>query len=227
MQTKCPNCNTLYQITQQQIQAANGKVRCSNCQQVFNAIADSAVKKSAQPPLSYSQLLSGNSATKERSAIWASLALVCVLLLLMQLLYIGRNQLPQLPIIGRASSGLCSFLVFCRADQQQDATQFELINRELYAHPNIKNALILNVSFTNRASFSQMPPQILVSMSDRHGKTVAQRLFKPSEYLTAKNITDPSAPTTPIKSGASVSFNLNLVDPGQHAAGFEIAFFNQ
>lgn len=35
MQTSCPECQTTFNITQQQLQAANGQVRCGHCYYVF------------------------------------------------------------------------------------------------------------------------------------------------------------------------------------------------
>jgi len=38
MQTKCPHCATLFRVTEIQVNAADGFVRCGACKEVFNAI---------------------------------------------------------------------------------------------------------------------------------------------------------------------------------------------
>jgi len=38
MFTRCPQCETLYRLTNDQVEAAGGKVRCSRCDNVFNAL---------------------------------------------------------------------------------------------------------------------------------------------------------------------------------------------
>ena len=38
MQTQCPHCDTKFRVTETQVQAANGFVRCGVCNEVFNAI---------------------------------------------------------------------------------------------------------------------------------------------------------------------------------------------
>lgn len=38
MQTQCPHCDTRFRVTQTQVNAADGFVRCGVCEQVFNAI---------------------------------------------------------------------------------------------------------------------------------------------------------------------------------------------
>ncbi|MBU0499916.1 MAG: DUF3426 domain-containing protein [Gammaproteobacteria bacterium] len=37
MLTRCPKCDTLFRLTSAQIEAADGRVRCSRCNEVFNA----------------------------------------------------------------------------------------------------------------------------------------------------------------------------------------------
>lgn len=36
--TRCPNCQTQFRVTDQQLGIANGKVRCGNCMKIFNAV---------------------------------------------------------------------------------------------------------------------------------------------------------------------------------------------
>ncbi len=40
MHTQCPHCNTLFNISEEQLNAANGKVRCGFCYRIFNAQCD-------------------------------------------------------------------------------------------------------------------------------------------------------------------------------------------
>ena len=38
MQAECPHCQTIFKLTEQQLQIADGMVRCGMCQEVFNAL---------------------------------------------------------------------------------------------------------------------------------------------------------------------------------------------
>ena len=38
MYAQCPECMTFFRVTSDQLRAAEGKVRCSKCQNVFNAV---------------------------------------------------------------------------------------------------------------------------------------------------------------------------------------------
>jgi predicted Zn finger-like uncharacterized protein len=37
--TRCPNCDTTFRVTTQQLQASGGQVRCGQCQKIFDAFA--------------------------------------------------------------------------------------------------------------------------------------------------------------------------------------------
>src|ERR1035437_4029133 len=38
METRCPGCQTIFRVTSVQLKARAGKVRCGECQEVFNAL---------------------------------------------------------------------------------------------------------------------------------------------------------------------------------------------
>jgi len=45
MQTECPNCHTVFRVTEAQLDIAEGMVRCGFCKHVFNARPDSDVSE--------------------------------------------------------------------------------------------------------------------------------------------------------------------------------------
>ena len=50
MKTRCPNCQTSFRITPEQLKARVGKVRCGQCQTVFNAL-DSLLEEAEAAPV--------------------------------------------------------------------------------------------------------------------------------------------------------------------------------
>lgn len=46
--TRCPHCQTRFRVTEKQLGAAGGKVRCGQCRQVFNAL-DNAESEAPEP----------------------------------------------------------------------------------------------------------------------------------------------------------------------------------
>lgn len=51
MLTRCPKCRTAFRVTSEQLKARQGRVRCGECQEVFNAL-DTLIE--ASPPLAAS-----------------------------------------------------------------------------------------------------------------------------------------------------------------------------
>jgi len=48
LQTQCPNCQTRFRVTDEQLGIAKGKVRCGNCMSVFNAIEHQVIPATGQ-----------------------------------------------------------------------------------------------------------------------------------------------------------------------------------
>jgi len=49
LQTQCPNCQTRFRVTEEQLGIAKGKVRCGNCMKVFNAIEHQVIPGGEKP----------------------------------------------------------------------------------------------------------------------------------------------------------------------------------
>jgi predicted Zn finger-like uncharacterized protein len=50
MYTRCPQCETVFRVTPQQLQASSGQVRCGKCQEVFDAFAALSAQLPAPEP---------------------------------------------------------------------------------------------------------------------------------------------------------------------------------
>jgi predicted Zn finger-like uncharacterized protein len=96
--TRCPNCDTTFRVTTQQLQASGGQVRCGHCQKIFDAFATltaqepqiasqepddsaaeqseehrSALESSERPPVADSPIIRNDRAQLERPDPAASL----------------------------------------------------------------------------------------------------------------------------------------------------------
>ena len=49
--TQCPHCKASFKVSEDQIAAANGRVRCGACMNIFDAIAYSISKIESDPAL--------------------------------------------------------------------------------------------------------------------------------------------------------------------------------
>lgn len=225
MQTQCPACNTIFKVSQSQLAKADGLVRCGQCQYIFNGRDHLQGKnqppgagKTASPEMFKHMLLGKRKASRRAVAGWSTGIFIASLCLVLQLVYLQRNRLADHPKIGPLVINACNRIPGCALAARRDVSQLQLVSRNVYSHPNVKGALMINAVIVNGANFSQPFPVLLVSMSDVHGKVVAERYFHPAEYL-------PESPDSRgMPPGKAVPVSLEVMDPGQNALAFELDF---
>ena len=103
----------------------------------------------------------------------------------------------------------------CRLPARVDMSLMQLVKQKVYSHPNVPNALVINVSFVNNADFEQQLPLLHMLLSNRVGRTVARRDFAPADYLPNWQQGD----TIPANQQFDVTVEVN--DPGRDAQSFE------
>lgn len=151
------------------------------------------------------------------------LGLGCItlaVLLSAQFLYFHRDLLGQQPFLASIIEDVCD-TVGCEIEPLRDVDRIEIINRNVFSHPNVADALMITATFANVAPFPQPYPVMQVSLTDLQGRTVATRRFSPREYL---NNAGKSA--TLMKPGVPVDVNVEVQDPQNGAMAFEFAFFD-
>lgn len=225
MQTQCPACNTVFNVSKTQLVKADGLVRCGQCQYIFNGrdrllgkSGTPATGKTDTPEILKHMLLGKRKASRLGTAGWSAGIVVAALSLILQFTYLQRNRLADHPQAGAIVTDVCKRIPGCELAPKRDLSQLQLVSRNVYSHPNVEAALMINAIIINAANFSQPFPVLLVSMSDVHGKVVAERYFPPAEYL-------PENPgSSGMQPGKAVSVNLEVMDPGQNALAFELDF---
>lgn len=320
--TQCPHCDTVFQVNDEQLQVAQGRVRCGCCQGVFDALAhpyekaDEHAVAAPQEPRASAQtwesdepddtpyiIASRNddpwtsqeselpddvdtvtenpgavasqeaveaavtapetSATesdtsepteavpekapadtlvetlppidivdvlreqlgvdapppaKARSIAWPLLAVLLMLSLAGQYLFFARADLAQYELLRPWLQRACSYLG-CELPLRHAPEQIELLSRDVISHPRIRNALLINVTFVNRASYAQVYPVLQISLSNESGAVVAMRRFQPEEYLAQG--TRIAAGMVP---GAPVRVVLEVAEPKHGATSFQFEF---
>lgn len=94
-----------------------------------------------------------------------------------------------------------------------------LASSEMHSHPTLDEALILNATVVNRADREQPFPALQITLFDAQNQPLAARVFGPEEYLPSTSDLDSGMPP-----GAYLPVIMELMDPGQHAVGFEMKF---
>ncbi len=135
-----------------------------------------------------------------------------------QTIYYQRYQLVEQPRYQQQVMTLCRFLP-CAENQFSSTDQIRLLERNVFTHPVIDDALMVTGAFVNQAPFAQKAPELLISLFDVRGNLIANRLFKPAEYLLSDRTRDRIDP------GKPVQFRLEVVDPGINALTYEFEFF--
>ena len=244
MRTQCPDCSTIFKISQPSLEAAEGLVRCGECGEVFNAlgtlIRDPAAPAQTKPKPAQENLDLGletltdhpthhgfftddernpNSAVTTRSLNWLWITGTALLIpaLLFQVIYWQRDALATVSSLRDPMESMCEFLS-CEIKPLRDLARIELVSRNVYSHPNDEEALIISATLINNANYKQPYPIITISMANVRGKTLVWRDFTPEEYLSADDTNDMMEP------GAPLNLALEVVDPGSDVMTFEIDF---
>ena len=150
--------------------------------------------------------------------IWFIGILLLLAIGIAQAFYYQRYQLIEDPRFQQQVINLCRILP-CAETDFSSAEQIRLLERNVFTHPVTADALMVTGSFVNQAPFTQKMPDILISLFDVQGKLIANRLFKPAEYLLENKTRGVIAPEQPVQ------FRLEIVDPGTDALTYEFEFF--
>jgi len=146
-------------------------------------------------------------------------ALVLALLIASLYLFRERARLYNNPQIRPIYENFCS-VVGCTVPLPFDPEQMGLMRRSIYPHPEVEDALVINVVIKNKANFAQRYPVLVIRLEETSGKPLATRDFPPQEYLEPRIWRD----STTIDAGAAISITLEIKDPGEKAGSFTLKF---
>lgn len=153
-----------------------------------------------------------------RTVAWGLGSLLLISSLALQLTWHYRDQVVHITYGQQILAHICK-LAGCNAPQRRDTSRIQIEHRDLRAHPEISNALLLQLGIANHAAFDQPFPDLQLSLFNDNEKLIAGRRFKPSEYL----------PTGLQHNGVmrrsqTISVALELLDPGKDVTGFKFDF---
>jgi predicted Zn finger-like uncharacterized protein len=247
MQAECPFCHTVFRLTATQLEIAEGMVRCGVCHEVFNALEKNAPAsakdsnaKDDQGTKSTAEFSSPTDKLFEEQSklipdsfripevhqtrppltniVWALAIMLVSASLVVEYMWFNRNQLLDDHVLKPSVMKMCSF-VDCEIMAMRNTDQIEMLTRNIYSHPNVKDALMVSITMINHAEFAQPHPVVQIDFSDVRGKVIAARRFSPDEYFqVAKENLRLLEPKKP------VSFGLEIQDPGDQAMTYEFTF---
>ncbi|WP_417779284.1 DUF3426 domain-containing protein [Stutzerimonas xanthomarina] len=109
--------------------------------------------------------------------------------------------------------------VGCKLPPRVDISQIKSSNLVVRSHPDFAGALVVDAIIYNRAPFAQPFPLLEVRFADIQGQTLAQRTFKPGEYLSGELAGQREMP-----SQIPIHIALDILDPGITAVNYSLAF---
>lgn len=107
----------------------------------------------------------------------------------------------------------------CDLPLYDDLPAIEPSNLSVRSHPNRADAIMVQVQIRNTAPFEQAFPVMIVGFNTADNELIALREFSPAEYLQGEL---PESATMPVM--APVPINLSLMDPGEDAVNYTLAF---
>lgn len=244
MFVECPRCHALYRISQQQLDAANGWVRCGECSHVFEAqetlyeeekqylqpprppldepAATDRATEAATTPKWRTQPDKGLTNHRRKSGwstfLWSMGIIALLLFLGGQYLLINRNQLAKMPALRPWLTRLCD-LRACTLPPEKALDRIALLSRNIFTSPNHAHVMTMEATIENRAPFAQPYPILQISFSDLRGHVIAIGRFKPSQYLPHD-----INPRQLMPSNTPIAVNVSFSDPGPQAISYEFSF---
>ncbi len=248
MNTRCPHCHTVFRVAQAQLDAAGGRVRCSQCRRVFDARArlqkelplsgvasdGGTLQQGEQPALGLgdppagtvsgvllSDLGSGASVRPRRSR--GAFAAWTAANLALVVVLCGQLLFAQRTVFAQQPAlrpvlEPMCQLAGCALPAMRAVDRIELLHRDVYRHPTREDALLVDATIVNKAGFAQPYPMFTVGLGDRRGRTLSRRSFRPSEYL------DEHSAGARMDPGLPVRVTLELAAPDHPARTFEFGF---
>ena len=113
-----------------------------------------------------------------KDLVWSLAILVLTASLFVEYTWFNRNELIRNPQLRPLITQFCS-IADCGPMNLREPGEIEMTTRNIYTHPNVKNALMISGTLINHAPFEQPYPNILIDFSNVRGEVTASRIFTP------------------------------------------------
>ncbi|MCW8932851.1 MAG: DUF3426 domain-containing protein [Gammaproteobacteria bacterium] len=138
---------------------------------------------------------------------WLAGSIILLLLLSAQYLHVNSSKFAQNPNVRPLLETLCP-ITNCSLPLTKTPRKIVTVNHDVRSHPTVNNALEIQLSFKNKANYTQGYPILEITFSNPLGEVIARRKFSPEEYLTGD-----IQYARGMKAQQSQEINLKIVDP--------------
>lgn len=243
--TRCPACATAFRVQASQLAAHSGTVRCGKCGELFNGVAALVeqaeegllLEPSPQLGLFDPSRRPAEPATLEedvaappfmadprpaRRALWATLAVLALLVLAGQGLYRYRAEAAAMLPAARAPFAALCAAFGCEVALPRRPELMSIDSSELQADGRREGLIALNAVIHNRAGFAQDYPSLEVTLTDEGDHPVLRRVLAPRDYLDARGRELAAQGIAP---GSEASVRLLLDTSRTRATGYRLYLF--
>ena len=184
------------------------------------AAADEAQPVAEQPATPAFLRKADSQKTRRRAVLFGIGALLLAIVLVAQLAAAFRAEiLVRLPQARPALTGLCK-IFRCTVGWPARGELLAVVGSELQALPGT-SAFELTAVVRNRGNMTLALPAIELTLSDTLNRTVARRVFSPSDYLAGQS--DPQGRLLAgLEAGADLTVRIAFEARGVNAAGFAV-----
>lgn len=194
--TRCPSCTTAFRVSDAQLQARAGQVRCGRCGAMFDALAaltsdpgagtgaaDAPRTVPGNPVLPGPAFDFGPPDRTRRSRLWWVAIAVATLALAVQVAYYHRTDVVLLfPETKPVVEQFCAKFD-CEIPQPRRVELLSIESSDLQADNASPNVMVLTATLRNRAGFVQAFPALELSLTNAQDQTVARRVLMPTDYV--------------------------------------------
>lgn len=232
----CPQCKALIALPDAD-PGPDQPVDCANCGHRFKPPSNTVRQEAAVDRLSqasgtplaairigpadvppYVAPPSGRVRVRTRNPVatlfWGLTSLLLILTLCAQYAYVTRDEFARHVQLRPWLEWLCLH-AGCTLPLMRSPELIRIAGRDIRRHPDIADALIVNITITNQATYFQAWPNIQLGFFDLRNRPLALRRFSAEEYLPPELSIENGMPMdTPIR------IRLDIVDPGPEAVNF-------
>ncbi|MGQ9426222.1 DUF3426 domain-containing protein [Gilvimarinus sp. F26214L] len=146
--------------------------------------------------------------------LWGSMALLGLVALIVQIGWLQFERLSREQPYRDLYARICP-LIGCELPSLAAPELIRTSNLVVRSHPQAEGALMVDTILLNTAPYQQPFPDLVLTFSDIHGQTLAERRFTPREYLAGE-----LAGQNQMPSNQPVHLSLEIVDPGSEAVNY-------
>lgn len=155
-----------------------------------------------------------------RRLLWPALALVALLCLLGQVAWLEYERLSRVEPYRSAYAIACRF-IGCQLPDLLDRRQIQTSNLLVRSHPDIADALQVDVILQNNAPFEQTFPVLELTFTNLRSEPIASRKLTPAEYLGGELTGRDKMPVR-----QPIHIALEIADPGKEAVSYHITIID-